>query len=75
MARETRSKITKSSNKLINAVAAPAYDEMKYRARDALNTLTRAEEIRRDKPLMAHVKKHAREEMKSMAKVCAPKKR
>jgi len=71
----TKSKITKSSNKLMDTMGPSAVDDMKWRAKDALHTLTRAEEIRRDKPLMAHVKKHAREEMKSMAKVCSPGKK
>lgn len=68
---------TKSTgNKLSNAVSPMASaEDMKWRAKDALHTLTRAEEIRRDKPLMAHVKKHARDEMKAMSKVCSPSKK
>lgn len=63
-----------ASNKLTEAVnVAPSYDDMKYRARDALSTLTRAEEIKRDKSLMPHVKKEARLQAKALAKVCAPK--
>lgn len=63
-------------NKLSKAISpiatAPAHDEMKYRARDALSTLTRAEEIKRDKTLMPHVKKEARLQAKALEKVCSP---
>lgn len=51
-------------------VPAP-YDDMKYRARDALSTLSRAEEIKRDKPLMKAVKAEARNQVKSLSKVCS----
>lgn len=47
------------------------YDDMKYRARDALSTLSRAEEIKRDKPLMKAVKAEARNQVKSLSKVCS----
>lgn len=51
---------------------APApYDDIKYRARDALSTLSRAEEIKRDKPLMKAVKAEARSQVKSLSKVCS----
>ena len=46
-----------------------------YRAKDALHTLKRAEEIMRDKPLMRAVKACAKQEMKALAKVAAGKKR
>lgn len=62
------------SNKLM-ATKAVAPDEMKYKAQDALHTLKRAEEIRADKELMRHVKKHAASEMKAIAKVAAGKSR
>lgn len=48
-----------------------SYDDMKYRARDALSTLSRAEEIKRDKPLMKAVKAEARNQVKSLSKVCS----
>lgn len=44
-------------------------DMMKYRARDALDTLKRAEDIKKDPHLMAHVKKHAVEERNHLTKV------
>lgn len=50
-------------------IEAP-YDGMKYRARDALSTLSRAEEIKRDKPLMKAVKTEARNQVKSLSRVC-----
>lgn len=46
--------------------------QMKYMAEDAIRTLTRAEEIKKDKALMGHVKRHASEQIKSMQKVCKP---
>jgi hypothetical protein len=61
-------------NKLM-ATKAVSPDEMKYKAQDALHTLKRAEEIRADKALMKHVKKHAAAEMKAIAKVAAGKPR
>lgn len=45
-------------------------DDMKYRARDALHTLSRAEEIKRDKPLMEAVKAEATAQMKQLSNVC-----
>jgi hypothetical protein len=39
-------------------------------AEDAIRTLTRAEEIKKDSNLMQHVKKHAAEQVKTMQKVC-----
>lgn len=35
----------------------PSAEDMKWRAREAMDTLRRAEEVKRDKALMAHVKK------------------
>lgn len=37
--------------------AKPSADEMKWKAREAMDVLRRAEEVKRDKTLMAHVKK------------------
>lgn len=53
------------------AVPMPAHDPdmMKYRARDAIDTLKRAEEIKADPQLMAHVKKHAIEQRNHLTKV------
>lgn len=64
----------RSRNKLENAVA-PLDTDMKWRARDALSTLTRAQEITRDKALMKHVKQEAREQAKALSKVCSPNKK
>jgi hypothetical protein len=44
-------------------------DMMKYRARDAIDTLKRAEEIKNDPHLMSHVKKHAIEQRNHLTKV------
>lgn len=55
---------------------APEYEaqERKYRAEDALRTLTRAKEIERDRPLMRDVKACAKEQMKTLANVTGRKK-
>lgn len=44
-------------------------DMMKHRAQDALHTLRRADEIKADPALMAHVKKHAMEQRDHLNKV------
>lgn len=51
-------------------VSSKPYDDMKYRAKDALHTLARAEEIKRDKPLMKAVKAEAKSEIKRLSGVC-----
>ena len=45
-----------------------------FRARDALHTLKRAEEIQRDKPLMRAVKACAKQEMKALSKLAGKRK-
>lgn len=42
--------------------------DMRYRAEDALRTITRAEECRRDKALMREVKKLAKTQVKAVCK-------
>lgn len=44
--------------------------ERKYRAQDAMRTLTRADEIRQDKSLMREVQKVAKEQMSALKKIC-----
>jgi hypothetical protein len=59
-----------------SAPAAIGVDEdhmRKYRAKDAFETLTRAEEFKRDKSLMKDVKAHARNHAKVVAAVISPK--
>lgn len=48
-------------------------ERRKWEAQDALRTITRAEEIKRDRSLMAEVKKCAREQVKSLE--CVTKKK
>ena len=43
-------------------------EEMTYRARDALHTIHRAEEHKRDRPLMKHIKRLAKEQLKAVCK-------
>lgn len=44
--------------------------QMKYMAEDAVRTLTRADEIRKDASLMKAVKSHSKEQIKTLQKVC-----
>jgi hypothetical protein len=48
------------------AVKSDAAQERKWRAQDALNTITRAGEIQRDRSLMRDVKVLAKEQMKTL---------
>ncbi len=49
--------------------------ERKYRAEEALRTLTRAEECKRDKALMGDVKRLANEQMKSLQSLSGGRRR
>ncbi len=49
--------------------AAPSVDR-KWEARNAIDTLRRAEEIKRDKSLMRAVKAEAKSQMKQLSTVC-----
>lgn len=44
-------------------------DEKRWRAQEALSTLTRAEQIRADTALMADVKKYAQAQVRTLTKV------
>ena len=44
-------------------------EERKYRAEDGLRILQRAEECRKNKSLMADIKKLAKEQMKALGKI------
>lgn len=48
--------------------AASVDPDMRYRAEDALRTITRAEEHKRDKQLMRHVKALAKTQVKAVCK-------
>lgn len=56
--------------KIVSESPTINYDDMKYRARDALSTLSRAEEIKRDKTLMKAVKAEAKMQVKSLTNMC-----
>lgn len=49
-------------------VVAAVPDDMRWRAEDALRTISRAEEHKRDKHLMRHVKKLAKSHVKAVCK-------
>jgi hypothetical protein len=44
-------------------------EDKRWRAENALQTLTRAEQIRADSALMADVKKYAQDQVKTLSKV------
>ena len=48
---------------------AASSDEMKWKAQEALHTLRRAEEIKKDPELMSHVHHHARGERDHLNKI------
>lgn len=52
------------------AIAGYPKPDRKYEAQDALRTLQRAEEIRRDKGLMKIVKSEAKAQVKALSTVC-----
>lgn len=49
--------------------------ERRYKAEDALRTLTRAEECKRDKTLMSDVRRLANEQMKSLQSLSGGRRR
>jgi hypothetical protein len=56
--------------KIISDSPSPMSSDDKWRAQDALRTLQRAEEIKRDKSLMKAAKAEARSQMKQLSTVC-----
>lgn len=46
--------------------------DKRWQTEDALRTLTRAQEIQKDRGMMKDVKALAREQAKTLAKVCKP---
>jgi hypothetical protein len=67
----------KAGNALMDmAMPAPSqHDEMKWKARDAVDTLKRAHEIKNDPHLMSHVHKHAQAEKEALGKIIGRKKK
>jgi hypothetical protein len=73
MANKLMAKVTKANPKPPpNPMSSDS--DMIYRARDALHTLKRADEIQRDKGLMRHVKMCAKQEIKSLSKLAGKRK-
>jgi hypothetical protein len=62
-------------NRLMATAATAQKIDRSWEARDALNTLKRADEIQRDRGLMKMVKKCAKDDIKCLAKVAGSKKR
>lgn len=72
MAKNRLAKLTARST-AVDAAPAPyrpsakeQAERRRYQAEDALRTITRAEEIKRDRPLMRDVKACAREQAKTL---------
>lgn len=55
-------------------IGPSAASDRKYRAEDALRTIQRADEVRRDKGLMRDVKKLAKEQVRILNKVAGSEK-
>lgn len=69
MAKTTKNKLSGMISEAPMPYKATAEDkarQRKYEVEDALRTVTRAEEIKRDRPLMAAVKKCATEQIKCL---------
>lgn len=47
---------------------SPAAEDIKWRAKDAMHTIARAEEHKKDRELMKHVKQMAKQTMKAVCK-------
>jgi len=69
MAKKAKGKSLPVATGMVAMMASPAED-MKYKARYALEDIERAEGHRRDPDLMKHVKKLAKEKVQSLKKVC-----
>jgi hypothetical protein len=61
-------KLAKLAGVKAKVAALPVSDDMMFKARDALHTITRAEEHRKDRELMKHVKKLAKTQVKAVCK-------
>lgn len=72
MAKATRPQVKRNTRIMIGA-ASPDVDR-KYRAEDALRTIQRADEVRRDAALMRDVKKLAKEQVRALNKVAGTEK-
>ncbi len=74
MAKKPAKQTTPNASTLMPAPYKPSAEDkrrqMKYAAEDAIRTLTRADEIKKDASLMRAVKAHGREQVKTLQKVC-----
>lgn len=63
-------KRAKSKPTTVGLSGISAADARRYRAEDAMRTLTKADEHRKDKALMADVKRLAKQHVATMSKLC-----
>ena len=70
MAKKTTSMPSTVSAAPYKPTAAEVKERKRWEAEDALRTLQRAEEIKNNAQLMRQVKERAREQVKTMQKVC-----
>lgn len=68
----TKNKLSNAINKAVPVNDGPSKGPDRWEAQEALRTLQRAEEIKRDKSLMRAAKSEAKSQMKAMARVCKP---
>lgn len=74
MAKPSKSRAKSKSPSVL--VGVPSTDmDRKYRAEDALRTLSRADEIKRDGSLMRDLKKLAQQQVAALSKVAGPDKK
>jgi hypothetical protein len=70
MAKKSTGMLTTSAATPYKPTAAEVKERKRWEAEDALRTLQRAEEIKNNSALMRQVKERAREQVKTMQKVC-----
>jgi hypothetical protein len=73
MAKKSTPRTTEVSVAMAGPAKMSAEDkrrQMKYMAEDAIRTLTRADEIKKDAALMKAVQSHSKEQIKTLQKVC-----
>jgi hypothetical protein len=74
-AKKTATKATPKKPMASIAISSPSKNEMrKWEIESAMNTLRRADEIRKDSKMMNDVKKLAQEQIKMLGGIANPKK-
>lgn len=64
-----RRKVKSTGKATADVISPGAFDDRKYKIRDAYSTLQRADEHRADKSLMRDVRRYAADEMKRAGRI------